>query len=38
MSTYPSASMRAGLVTVERNGRVMTYRADLDGLRGLLPF
>lgn len=38
MSTHLSALMRAGLVTVERNGRVMTYRADLDGLRGLVAF
>ena len=38
MSTHLAALMRAGLVTVERSGRVMTYRADLDGLRGLLDF
>jgi ArsR family transcriptional regulator, arsenate/arsenite/antimonite-responsive transcriptional repressor len=38
MSTHLAALTRAGLVTVERNGRVMTYRADLDGLRGLVAF
>ena len=38
MSTHLSALTRAGLVTVERQGRVMTYRADLDGLRGLVGF
>ena len=29
---------RAGLVQVERQGRVMNYRADLGGLRGLVEF
>jgi DNA-binding transcriptional ArsR family regulator len=38
MSTHLAALTRAGLITVERNGRVMTYRADLDGLRGLVGF
>jgi len=38
MSTHLAALTRAGLVTVERNGRTMTYRADLDGLRGLVAF
>ena len=38
MSTHLSALARAGLVTFERNGRVMTYRADVDGLRGLVAF
>ena len=38
MSTHLAALTRAGLVTVERQGRVMTYRADLDGLRGLVGF
>lgn len=38
MSTHLAALTRAGLVTFERNGRVMSYRADLDGLRGLVGF
>lgn len=38
MSTHLAALARAGLVTVERSGRVMSYRADLDGLRGLIGF
>ena len=38
MSTHLTALTRAGLVTFERNGRVMSYRADLDGLRGLVGF
>jgi DNA-binding transcriptional ArsR family regulator len=38
MSTHLAALARAGLVTSARNGRVMSYRADLDGLRGLVGF
>lgn len=38
MSTHLAALTRARLVTVAREGRVMSYRADLDGLRGLIDF
>ena len=38
MSTHLAALTRAGLVTVSREGRVMSHRADLDGLRGLVGF
>jgi len=38
MSTHLAALARAGLVTVAREGRVMSHRADLDGLRGLVGF
>lgn len=38
MSTHLAALARARLVTFAREGRVMSYRADLDGLRGLMDF
>jgi len=38
MSTHLAALVRARLITVAREGRVMSYRADLDGLRGLVDF
>ena len=38
MSTHLAILARAGLVTSERSGRVISYRADLDGLRELLGF
>lgn len=38
MSTHLSTLMRAGLVSVERNGRAMNYRVDLDGFRGVIGF
>jgi ArsR family transcriptional regulator, arsenate/arsenite/antimonite-responsive transcriptional repressor / arsenate reductase (thioredoxin) len=38
MSTHLGMLSRAGLVTVERQGRVMNYRANLSGLRGLVGF
>jgi ArsR family transcriptional regulator, arsenate/arsenite/antimonite-responsive transcriptional repressor / arsenate reductase (thioredoxin) len=38
MSTHLSILGRAGLVTVERQGRGMNYRANLAGLRGLVGF
>jgi ArsR family transcriptional regulator len=38
MSTHLAALMRARLITVTRDGRVMNYCADLDGLRGLVDF
>jgi len=38
MSTHLTVLTRAGLVTVERDGRVMNYRADVAGLRGLIRF
>jgi protein-tyrosine-phosphatase/DNA-binding transcriptional ArsR family regulator len=38
MSTHLSILSRAGLITVERQGRVMNYRADLGGFRGLVAF
>lgn len=38
MSTHLSILSRAGLVNVERQGRVMNYRANLDRFRGLVRF
>jgi arsenate reductase len=38
MSTHLGILARAGLVTAERQGRVMNYRANLGGLRGLVGF
>lgn len=38
MSTHLAALLRGGLIAVTREGRVMNYRADLDGLRGLVGF
>ena len=38
MSTHLAALIRAHLITVTRDGRVMNYRADLDGFRGLIDF
>jgi len=38
MSTHLSILSRAGLIAVERHGRVMNYRADLGGFRGLVTF
>jgi protein-tyrosine-phosphatase/DNA-binding transcriptional ArsR family regulator len=38
MSTHLSILSRAGLIAVERQGRVMNYRADLRGFRGLVTF
>jgi hypothetical protein len=38
MSTHLAALVRAKLIAVTREGRVMSYRADLDGLRGLIDF
>lgn len=38
MSTHLTILNRAGLVTVERDGRVMNYRADVRGFRGLIRF
>lgn len=38
MSTHLASLARAGLVSFERSGRIMSYRADLDGLRGLVGF
>lgn len=38
MSTHLTALLHAGLVTVEREGRVMNYRADIRGFRGLIRF
>jgi len=38
MSTHLAILSRAGLVASERNGRVVSYRADMDGLRELLGF
>jgi DNA-binding transcriptional ArsR family regulator len=38
MSTHLAALMRGGLIAVAREGRVMSYRADLDGFRGLIDF
>lgn len=38
MSTHLASLMRGGLVAVAREGRVMSYRADLDGFRGLVAF
>jgi protein-tyrosine-phosphatase/DNA-binding transcriptional ArsR family regulator len=38
MSTHLGILSRAGLIAVERQGRVMNYRADLRAFRGLLRF
>jgi ArsR family transcriptional regulator, arsenate/arsenite/antimonite-responsive transcriptional repressor / arsenate reductase (thioredoxin) len=38
MSTHLGILGRAGLVTVERQGRGMNYRANVTGLRGLVGF
>jgi len=38
MSAHLAILTRAGLIAVERNGRVMNYRADLAGFRGLVKF
>lgn len=38
MSTHLTILTRAGLVTVVREGRVMNYRADVRGFRGLIRF
>ncbi len=38
MSTHLGILGQAGLVTVERDGRTMNYRANLTGLRGLVGF
>jgi ArsR family transcriptional regulator, arsenate/arsenite/antimonite-responsive transcriptional repressor / arsenate reductase (thioredoxin) len=38
MSAHLAVLSRAGLVQVERQGRVMNYRADLGGFRGLVEF
>jgi protein-tyrosine-phosphatase/DNA-binding transcriptional ArsR family regulator len=38
MSTHLNILSRAGLIAAERQGRVMNYRADLAGFRGLVTF
>jgi ArsR family transcriptional regulator, arsenate/arsenite/antimonite-responsive transcriptional repressor / arsenate reductase (thioredoxin) len=38
MSTHLGVLSRAGLVEVERDGRTMNYRADVNAFRGLLRF
>jgi protein-tyrosine-phosphatase/DNA-binding transcriptional ArsR family regulator len=38
MSTHLGVLSRAGLVEVERDGRAMNYRADVNAFRGLLRF
>jgi DNA-binding transcriptional ArsR family regulator len=38
MSTHLAALARARLVIAERDGRTITYRADLDGFRQLILF
>jgi arsenate reductase len=38
MSTHLSILSRAGLIAVERQGRVMNYRADVGGFRDLVTF
>ena len=38
MSTHLAALMRGGLISVTRDGRLMNYRANLDGFRGLIDF
>ena len=38
MSTHLTVLLSAGLVTVERDGRVMNYRADVRAFRGLIRF
>jgi protein-tyrosine-phosphatase/DNA-binding transcriptional ArsR family regulator len=38
MSAHLGVLTRAGLITVERDGRAMNYRADLGSFRGLVKF
>lgn len=38
MSTHLTVLTRAGLIAVERDGRVMNYRANVSGFRGLIRF
>jgi DNA-binding transcriptional ArsR family regulator len=38
MSTHLAVLMRAGLLRVRRDGRMMHYRADLEGFRTLIGF
>jgi protein-tyrosine-phosphatase len=38
MSTHLTVLTRAGLITAARDGRVVNYRADISGLRGLIRF
>ena len=38
MSTHLAALLRGGLIAVARQGRVMSYRANLDGFRALIDF
>lgn len=38
MSTHLAILSRAGLIAVERQGRIMNYRADLGGFRRLVRF
>jgi ArsR family transcriptional regulator, arsenate/arsenite/antimonite-responsive transcriptional repressor / arsenate reductase (thioredoxin) len=38
LSTHLSILTRAGLIAVERQGRAMNYRVDLEGFRGVVGF
>lgn len=38
MSTHLAILTRAGLLQVERDGRQMNYRADLDGFRAVVMY
>ncbi|PWR18369.1 transcriptional regulator [Zavarzinia compransoris] len=38
MSAHLAILTRAGLAKVQRQGRTMLYRADIDGFRGLIDF
>ena len=38
LSTHLAVLVRAGLLSVERDGRSMLYSADLGGFRGLVAF
>jgi len=38
MSTHLAGLARAGLVSFTREGRVVNYRADIEGLRGVIGF
>ena len=38
MSTHLGILVRAGLISVERDGRTMNYRADVKAFRGLVTF
>jgi arsenate reductase len=38
MSTHLAILSRAGLISSEKDGRAMNYRADVDGFRSLLEF